>query len=82
MVDFGVIGARVDALYAVSASALGEPRLLNLVATERPRTHGLQSKATCGIRASTRRVRAVVAFSTRPRTVSPRAVGHPTPSSA
>ncbi|MCV7298290.1 hypothetical protein H7J93_01400 [Mycobacterium barrassiae] len=31
MVDFGVIATRVDALYAVSARVLGEPRLLELI---------------------------------------------------
>ena len=31
MVDYGVIGARVDALYASSARALGEPLLLDLI---------------------------------------------------
>jgi hypothetical protein len=31
MVDYGVIAPRVDALYAVSARALGEPRLLGLI---------------------------------------------------
>jgi hypothetical protein len=36
MVDHGVIGVRVDALYAVSARALGEPRLLELVVDGAP----------------------------------------------
>ena len=31
MVDFGVIATRADALYAASARALGEPRLLGLI---------------------------------------------------
>ena len=31
MVDYGVIAPRVDALYAASARALGEPRLLGLI---------------------------------------------------
>jgi hypothetical protein len=36
MVDYGVIGVRVDALYAASARALGEPRLLELVVDGAP----------------------------------------------
>jgi hypothetical protein len=35
-VDYGVIGVRVDALYATSAQALGEPRLLALVVDGAP----------------------------------------------
>lgn len=31
MVDFGVIAPRAEALYAMSARVLGEPRLLRLV---------------------------------------------------
>ena len=36
MMDYGVIGVRVDALYAASAAALGEPRLLELVVDGAP----------------------------------------------
>ena len=36
MVDYGVIGVRVDALYAASARALAEPRLLDLVVDGTP----------------------------------------------
>jgi len=36
MVDFGVIAPRAEALYAMSAQALGEPRLLELVDDGRP----------------------------------------------
>ena len=36
MVDYGVIAARVDALYAASARALGEPRLLDLIVDGTP----------------------------------------------
>jgi len=36
MMDYGVIGVRVDALYAASARALGEPRLLELVVDGAP----------------------------------------------
>jgi hypothetical protein len=36
MVDYGVIGTRVDALYTSSARALGEPRLLELVVDGAP----------------------------------------------
>ncbi len=36
MVDFGVIATRADALYAASARALGEPRLLGLVSDGAP----------------------------------------------
>jgi hypothetical protein len=36
MMDYGVIGVRVDALYAISAQALGEPRLLELVVDGAP----------------------------------------------
>jgi hypothetical protein len=36
MMDYGVIGVRVDALYAASAGALGEPRLLELVVDGAP----------------------------------------------
>jgi hypothetical protein len=36
MMDYGVIGRRVDALYSSSARALGEPRLLDLVVDGAP----------------------------------------------
>jgi hypothetical protein len=36
VVDYGVIGVRVDALYAASAQALAEPRLLELVVDGAP----------------------------------------------
>jgi len=36
MMDYGVIGVRVDALYTTSARALGEPRLLELVVDGAP----------------------------------------------
>ncbi len=36
MVDFGVIATRADALYAASARALGEPRLLDLISDGAP----------------------------------------------
>jgi hypothetical protein len=36
MVDYGVIGARVDALYSSSARALGEPLLLDLIVDGTP----------------------------------------------
>jgi hypothetical protein len=36
MMDYGVIGVRVDALYASSARALGEPRLLDLIVDGTP----------------------------------------------
>jgi hypothetical protein len=36
MVDYGVIAARVDALYSSSARALGEPLLLDLIVDGAP----------------------------------------------
>jgi len=36
VMDYGVIGVRFDALYATSAQALGEPRLLELIVDGAP----------------------------------------------
>ena len=66
MVDYGVIGARVDALYASSARALGEPRLLDLIRAERLPTPGRPINATCGSLV-TARFTSLIEFLTRPR---------------
>ena len=51
MVDYGVIGARVDALYATSARALGEPLLLDLIAGRSARLR-LAGRSTSRVEAS------------------------------
>ena len=48
MVDYGVIGVRLDALYATSARALAEPRLLDLILDGRRPTPGRPISVTCG----------------------------------
>ena len=83
MLDYGVISARIEELYAASARALGEPRLLDLVRDGAPAYEWPAELRDVWEPPSSGRIRAVVGFATRARSSSsPRAVGHPTPSSA
>ena len=70
MVDYGVIAPRVDALYAVSAQALGEPRLLDLVRDGAPAYEWPAELRDVWEPPSSGRIRIVVGLATRPRTAS------------
>ena len=50
MMDYGVIGTRVDALYASSARALNEPRLLDLIVDGAPAYAWPADQRQCGSR--------------------------------
>ena len=70
MVDYGVIAPRVDALYAASAQALGEPRLLDLVRDGAPAYEWPAELRDVWEPPSSGRIRVVVGLATRPRTAS------------
>ena len=70
MVDYGVIAPRVDALYAASAQALGEPRLLDLVRDGAPAYEWPAELRDVWEPPSSGRIRIVVGLATRPRTAS------------
>ena len=70
MVDYGVIAPRVDALYAASAQALGEPRLLDLVRDGAPAYEWPAELRDVWEPPSSGRIRTVVGLATRPRTAS------------
>ena len=68
MVDYGVIGARVDALYASSARALGEPLLLDLIVDGAPAYAWPADQRHVWKPQPQRRFTALIEFLTRPRT--------------
>jgi len=70
MVDYGVIAPRVDALYAASAQAIGEPRLLDLVRDGTPAYEWPAELRDVWEPPSSGRIRVVVGLATRPRTAS------------
>ena len=67
MVDYGVIGARVDALYATSARALGEPRLLDLIVDGAPAYAWPADQRHVWKPQPQRRFTSLIEFLTRPR---------------
>ena len=67
MVDYGVIGVRVDALYATSARALGEPLLLDLIADGAPAYAWPADQRHVWEPQSQRRFTSLIEFLTRPR---------------
>ena len=67
MVDYGVIGARVEALYASSARALGEPRLLDLIVDGAPAYAWPADQRHVWKPQSQRRFTSLIEFLTRPR---------------
>ena len=67
MVDYGVIGARVDALYASSARALGEPRLLDLIVDGAPAYAWPADQRHVWKPQPRRRFASLIEFLTRPR---------------
>lgn len=67
ILDYGVIGARVDALYARSAHALDEPLLLDLVHDGAPIYAWPADKRHVWEPRSRRRLRSLIQFLTRPR---------------
>ena len=67
MVDFGVIAPRSEALYAMSADALGEPRLLGLVDDGGPGYAWPADRRQVWRPVRTPRFHRLVAFLTRPR---------------
>jgi hypothetical protein len=68
MLDYGVISARIEELYAASARALGEPRLLDLVRDGAPAYEWPAELRGVWEPPSSGRIRAVVGFATRART--------------
>ena len=67
MVDYGVIGVRVDALYATSARALGEPRLLDLIVDGAPAYAWPADQRHVWKPQPQRRFTSLIEFLTRPR---------------
>jgi hypothetical protein len=67
MVDYGVIGARVDALYATSARALSEPRLLDLIVDGAPAYAWPADQLHVWKPQPQRRFTSLIEFLTRPR---------------
>jgi hypothetical protein len=67
ILDYGVIGARVEALYARSASVLDEPRLMSLVHDGAPSYAWPADQREVWEPRSRRRLRTLVQFLTRPR---------------
>lgn len=73
MVDYGVIGARVDALYAASAQALDEPLLLSLIRGGAPAYAWPAERRDVWNRPPSRwRLTSLVEYLTRPRNLGPR----------
>ena len=67
MVDYGVIAARVDALYAASAHALDEPRLLDLIVDGTPAYAWPADQRHVWRPPSQRSLPSLIGFVTRPR---------------
>jgi hypothetical protein len=67
ILDYGVIGARVEALYARSARALDEPRLLSLIDDGAPSYAWPGDQRHVWEPRSRRRLSELVQFVTRPR---------------
>ena len=67
MVDYGVIAARVDALYAASARALGEPQLLDLIVNGAPAYAWPADQRHVWNPRPQRRFTSLIEFMTRPR---------------
>ena len=67
MVDYGVIAARIEALYTSSAWALGEPRLLDLVIDGTPAYAWPADQRHVWRPESQRRFTSLIEFLTRPR---------------
>jgi hypothetical protein len=65
--DYGVIGARVDALYSSSARALDEPRLLDLVNDGAPAYAWPADQRHVWKPQAQRRFTSLIEFLTRPR---------------
>ena len=82
MLDYGVISARIEELYAASARALGEPRLLDLVRDGAPAYEWPAELRDVWEPPSSGRIRAVISFATRARSASSGDCGHLTPTSA
>jgi hypothetical protein len=69
ILDYTVIGARTDALYAFSAQALEEPRLLGLVRDGAPVYAWPYEKRHVWESARTQRLKSFIGFLTRPREI-------------
>ena len=67
MMDYGVISGRVDALYASSARALGEPRLLDLIVDGTPAYAWPADQRHVWRPQPQRRLTSLIEFLTRPR---------------
>ena len=67
MVDYGVIGVRVDALYATSARALDEPLLLDLIVDGAPAYAWPADQRHVWKPRPRRRFTSLIEFLTRPR---------------